>query len=87
MLLRFSMLLVLLLILSETSRFALASETKPVARKKLYLIAGKKSHRYGEHSFRAGCILLKKRLDSAFPDTLETGQFYPAGCRRHLHLQ
>ncbi|HMP16350.1 MAG TPA: hypothetical protein PKD72_04955, partial [Gemmatales bacterium] len=72
MLLRFSMLLVLLLILSETSRFALASETKPVARKKLYLIAGKKSHRYGEHSFRAGCILLKKRLDAAFPDTLET---------------
>lgn len=40
--------------------------------KKLYLIAGKKSHGYGEHSFRAGCILLKKRLDEAFPGKLET---------------
>lgn len=45
--------------------------SKP-AKKKLYLIAGKKSHAYGQHSFRAGCILLKKRLDAAFPGTLET---------------
>ncbi len=48
-----------------------SSAPKPV-KKKLYLIAGKKSHAYGQHSFRAGCILLKKRLDAAFPDQLET---------------
>lgn len=47
------------------------SVPKP-AKKKLYLIAGKKSHAYGQHSFRAGCILLKKRLDAALGDKLET---------------
>lgn len=46
-------------------------EPRP-AKKKLYLIAGKKSHAYGQHSFRAGCILLKKRLDAAYGDQLET---------------
>src|SRR5262245_18462361 len=46
-------------------------ESKP-AKKKLYLIAGKKSHQYGEHAFRAGCILLTKRLDAAMGNQLET---------------
>jgi hypothetical protein len=41
-------------------------------RKRLHLIAGSKSHGYGQHAFRAGCILLKKRLDAAFSDQLET---------------
>lgn len=47
------------------------TSTKP-GKKKLYLIAGKKSHGYGEHAFRAGCILLKKRLDAALGEQLET---------------
>jgi hypothetical protein len=46
-------------------------DSKP-AKKKLFLIAGKKSHQYGEHAFRAGCILLKKRLDAAMGSQLET---------------
>lgn len=50
---------------------AASHDPKP-AKKKLYLIAGKKSHAYGQHSFRAGCILLKKRLDDALGDQLET---------------
>jgi len=48
------------------------SEPAKNAKKKLHLIAGSKSHAYGEHAFRAGCILLKKRLDAAYPDQLET---------------
>ena len=36
------------------------------ADKKLLLIAGKVSHGPGEHEFRAGCLLLKKCLDT-FP--------------------
>lgn len=47
-------------------------EPEKTAKKKLHLIAGGKSHVYGEHAFRAGCILLKKRLDAAYPDQLET---------------
>jgi hypothetical protein len=34
------------------------------AEKKIVLIAGKPSHGPGEHEFRAGCLLLKKCLDS-----------------------
>ena len=40
-------------------------------KKKLILIAGKKSHGYGQHSFKAGCSLLKKALDENVPG-LET---------------
>ena len=32
-------------------------------KKKLVMIAGRKSHGYGQHSFKAGCMLLKKALD------------------------
>ncbi len=42
------------------------------AKKKLHLIAGGKSHAYGQHAFRAGVILLEKRLHEAYPDQLET---------------
>ncbi|MSR31395.1 MAG: hypothetical protein EXR99_07815 [Gemmataceae bacterium] len=40
-------------------------------KKKLVLIAGRKSHGYGQHSFKAGCMLLKKALDENVPG-LET---------------
>ncbi|NBS92035.1 hypothetical protein EBS67_18875, partial [bacterium] len=36
-------------------------------KKKLILIAGRKSHGYGQHSFKAGCALLKKALDENVP--------------------
>lgn len=65
-------LLLLLALISIPSLLATPASTPKPAKKKLYLIAGKKSHAYGQHSFRAGCILLKKRLDAAFPDQLET---------------
>jgi len=40
-------------------------------KKKLVMIAGRKSHGYGQHSFKAGCMLLKKALDENVPG-LET---------------
>jgi hypothetical protein len=40
-------------------------------KKKLLMIAGRKSHGYGQHSFKAGCMLLKKALDENVPG-LET---------------
>lgn len=65
-------LLLLVALIGIPSLLATPASTPKPAKKKLYLIAGKKSHAYGQHSFRAGCILLKKRLDAAFPDQLET---------------
>lgn len=41
------------------------------AKKKLVLIAGRKSHAYGQHAFKAGCLLLKDCLDKSVPG-LET---------------
>ncbi|MEI6326423.1 MAG: ThuA domain-containing protein [Gemmataceae bacterium] len=38
------------------------------AKKKLVLIAGRKSHAYGQHAFKAGCLLLKDCLDKATPN-------------------
>ena len=37
------------------------------ARRKLVMIAGRPSHRGGEHEHRAGVLLVKKCLDEAFP--------------------
>jgi len=45
------------------------------SRKKLVMIAGSKSHGYGQHAFRAGCILLKKRLDENAPQLQTTVYF------------
>jgi len=39
-------------------------------RKKLVLVAGRPSHRSGEHEFRAGCLLLQKCLAEACPQLL-----------------
>lgn len=40
----------------------------PLTRqKKLVLVAGGRSHQYGEHAFRAGCYLLKRCLDENVP--------------------
>jgi hypothetical protein len=36
--------------------------------RKLVILAGHKSHQYGEHAFFAGSTLLKKRLDAAVPN-------------------
>ena len=35
------------------------------ADKKVILVAGKDSHRYGDHEFRAGCHLLAKKLNAS----------------------
>ncbi len=42
------------------------------SRKKVVLIAGPKSHGYGSHEHKAGCMLFKKLLDEAIGDKLET---------------
>jgi hypothetical protein len=41
-------------------------------KKKLVFIAGGRSHAYGQHAFKAGCELLKKRMDEAYGDKLVT---------------
>jgi hypothetical protein len=41
-------------------------------RKKLVMIAGRRSHAYGQHAFYAGCTLLKQCLDKAVPNLLTT---------------
>jgi type 1 glutamine amidotransferase len=41
-------------------------------KKKLVFIAGGRSHAYGQHAFKAGCTLLKKRMDEAYGDKLVT---------------
>ena len=43
---------------------ALASVVARAAERKLVIIAGKASHGPGDHEFRAGCLLLKKCLDT-----------------------
>jgi hypothetical protein len=60
------------LVLAFCSSWSGFAREERLAKKKLHLIAGSKSHAYGEHAFRAGCLLLKKRLDAAFPEQLET---------------
>lgn len=70
--LRVSLLMMITVSCFTCCQSATAIAEEKTKAKKLYLIAGRKSHGYGEHSFRAGCILLKKRLDEAFPGQLET---------------
>ena len=40
------------------------SNRAPTTSKRIILIAGHPSHGPGEHEFRAGCLLLKKCLDT-----------------------
>ena len=44
-------------------------------KKKLIFIAGARSHGYGQHAFKAGCTLLKKRMDEAYGDKLVTEMY------------
>jgi type 1 glutamine amidotransferase len=41
-------------------------------RKKLVLVAGRRSHGYGAHEHNAGCLLLKKALDENLPAVFST---------------
>ena len=41
-------------------------------RKKLVLVAGRRSHGYGAHEHNAGCLLLKKCFDENLPSVLST---------------
>lgn len=40
--------------------------------KKVVFIAGGRSHAYGQHAFKAGCTLLQKRLEEAYPGKVVT---------------
>ena len=46
------------------------------AKKKILFIAGKPSHRNGEHEFRAGCMLLAKSLNQSGLDVEAKVHFY-----------
>ena len=59
------------LILGFAAFFGLAPtglRADEVAKKKLVLIAGRKSHAYGQHAFKAGCLLLKDCLEKSNPN-------------------
>ena len=59
------------LILGFAAFFGLAPtglRADEVAKKKLVLIAGRKSHAYGQHAFKAGCLLLKNCLEKSNPN-------------------
>lgn len=43
--------------------------------KKMVLLAGRASHRQGDHEFRAGCLLFKKCLDAAVPEKFVTAVY------------
>ena len=50
-----------------------ADTPKPTAgAKKVVFIAGGRSHAYGQHAFKAGCTLLQKRLEEAYPGKVVT---------------
>mgnify|MGYP001616990064 CR=1 FL=1 len=57
-----------------------AEEKAVSAKKKIVLVAGKDSHKQGEHEFRAGCILLAKALNENVPgvETVCTFEGWPA---------
>ncbi|MFN5328102.1 MAG: ThuA domain-containing protein [Planctomycetota bacterium] len=60
-----------LLAVSGASYAADAPKTAS-GKKKIVLVAGGRSHAYGQHAFKAGMILLQKRLNEAFPDSVVT---------------
>ena len=64
---------VLLGLLAVSGASYAADAPKPASgKKKIVLVAGGRSHAYGQHAFKAGMILLQKRLNEAFPDSVVT---------------